>query len=100
VSGEGRYRFGDDSYPVRTGDIIAAPAGSKAHQLVNTGKEDLRYLGISSMGSVDVLDYPDSGKIAVGAGIKNADFKTATYAAVGRLTRADYWDGEDGSERK
>jgi uncharacterized cupin superfamily protein len=100
VSGEGQYRFGDDSYPVRPGDIIAAPAGSKAHQLINTGKEDLRYLGISSMGSVDVIDYPDSDKIAVGAGIKNADFKTATYAAVGRLTRADYWDGENGSERK
>src|SRR5580765_7622112 len=100
VSGEGQYRFGDDSYPVRAGDIIAAPAGSKAHQLINTGKEDLRYLGMSSMGSVDVIDYPDSDKSAVGAGIKNADFKTATYAAVGRLTRADYWDGEDGPERK
>ena len=100
VSGEGQYRFGDDNYPVRAGDIIAAPAGSKAHQLINTGKEDLRYLGISSMGGVDVVDYPDSGKIGIGAGIKNADFKTATYAAVGRLTRADYWDGEDGSERK
>ena len=95
VSGEGEYRFGDARYPVRAGDIIAAPAGSKAHQLINTGEEDLRYLGISSMGSVDVIDYPDSGKIAIGAGIKNADFKTATYAGVGRLAPADYWDGED-----
>ena len=47
------------------------------------------------MGGVDVVDYPDSGKIAVAAGIKNADFKTATYAGVGRMQPADYFDGED-----
>jgi hypothetical protein len=31
----------------------------------------------------------------VAAGIKGGDFKTATFAGVGRLARADYWDGED-----
>ena len=41
------------------------------------------------------MDYPDSGKIAVAAGIKNADFKTATYAKVGRMQPADYYDGEE-----
>jgi uncharacterized cupin superfamily protein len=100
VSGEGQYRFGDKTFAVRAGDIIGAPAGSKAHQLINTGKEDLRYLGISTIGSVDVVDYPDSGKVGIGAGIKNADFKTATYAAVGRITPADYWDGEDTPRKK
>jgi uncharacterized cupin superfamily protein len=95
VSGEGEYRWGDESYPVRTGDLVAAAAGSKAHQLINTGADDLRYLGISTMGAVDLVDYPDSGKIAVAAGIKNADFKTATYAGVGRMQPADYYDGED-----
>jgi uncharacterized cupin superfamily protein len=95
VSGAGEYRFGDEKHPVRAGDIAAAPAGTQAHQLVNTGNEDLRYLGISTMGGVDLVDYPDSKKIAVAAGIKNADFKTATYAAVGRLAPADYYDGED-----
>jgi uncharacterized cupin superfamily protein len=95
VSGEGQYRFGEETFPVRTGDIISAPAGTKAHQLINTGSSDLRYLGISSGSGVDLVDYPDSGKIAVAAGIKNADFKTATYAGVGRLAHADYWDGED-----
>jgi len=29
------------------------------------------------------------------AGVKNADFKSATYAAMGRVTPADYFDGED-----
>ena len=95
VAGEGEYRWGDETLPVRAGGLVAAPAGTKAHQLNNTGADELRYLGISTMGGVDLVDYPDSGKIAVAAGIKNADFKTATYAAVGRLQRADYFDGED-----
>jgi uncharacterized cupin superfamily protein len=96
VSGEGEYRFGDKTMPVRSGDLVGAPAGTEAHQLINTGLQDLRYLGISSMGGVDVVDYPDSQKIAVAAGVKNADFKTATYVGLGRLAAADYYDGEDG----
>jgi len=95
VAGDGEYRFGDRTFPVRTGDIVAAPAGTQAHQLVNTGSDDLRYLGVSTMAAMDIVDYPDSKKIAVAAGVKNADFKTATYAGVGRLAPADYYDGED-----
>ena len=95
VSGTGEYRYGDDTFPVRSGDLVAAPAGVKAHQLINTSSEDLRYLGISTMASVDIVDYPDSGKVAMAGGVKNADFKTATYAAVGRVQPADYFDGED-----
>ena len=95
VSGEGKYRFGETIVPVRSGDIVAAPAGTQAHQLINTGSDDLRYLGISTVGVVDVVDYPDSKKIAVAAGIKNADFKSATYVGLGRIALADYYDGED-----
>ena len=94
LSGAGQYRLGDKIYPLRPGDFVGAPAGGDAHQIVNTGKEDLRYLGFSTVGSVDVVDYPDSGKIAVAAGVKNADFKTATYVGVGRMQPADYYDGE------
>jgi uncharacterized cupin superfamily protein len=95
VSGEGEYRWGSEKMAVRTGDIVGAAAGTQAHQLVNTGKHDLRYLGISSMSEVDIVEYPDSGKIGAAAGIKNGDFKTASYAAIGRLTPADYFDGEE-----
>ena len=94
VSGEGEYRFGEETHPLRAGDIVSAPAGTEAHQIINTGAEELRYLGISTMGGVDVVDYPDSGKIGVVAGIENADFSTATYVGMGRITPADYWDGE------
>jgi uncharacterized cupin superfamily protein len=95
VSGTGEYRYGEETFPVRTGDLVAAPAGVKAHQLINTGNEDLRYLGISSGSGVDIVDYPDSGKVAMAAGVKNADFKTATYVGLGRVQPADYYDGED-----
>jgi uncharacterized cupin superfamily protein len=94
LSGTGEYRAGDKRHPLKAGDVIAAPAGGEAHQIVNTGSDELRYLGLSTLGEVDVVDYPDSGKIAVAAGIKNADFTTATYRGVGRIAAADYWDGE------
>jgi len=37
----------------------------------------------------------DSGKIGAAAGIRNADFKTATIAKMGRVQDADYFDGEE-----
>jgi len=39
VSGEGEYRFGETIVQVRSGDLVAAPAGAQAHQLINTGSE-------------------------------------------------------------
>ncbi|MDP2621491.1 MAG: cupin domain-containing protein [Hyphomicrobiales bacterium] len=94
VSGTGEYRFGKQTYPLRAGDVVAAPAGTEAHQIINTGTEELRYLGISTTGSVDIVDYPDSDKVGLAAGVKDADLSTATYVGMGRLTAADYWDGE------
>jgi uncharacterized cupin superfamily protein len=95
ISGEGEYRWGDETLAVKAGDLVAAPAGTKAHQLINTGRADLRYLGISSAAGAEVVDYPDSNKVGVTAGVKNGDFKTATFLGMGRLEKADYYDGEE-----
>jgi uncharacterized cupin superfamily protein len=77
------------------GDLLGAPAGKRAHQLVNTGTEDLRYLAISSKSTVDVVEYPDSGKFAVAAGVRNGDFRTASFAHIARSGGSlDYWEGE------
>jgi uncharacterized cupin superfamily protein len=95
VAGEGQYRWGDEALPVKAGDLVAAPAGTKAHQLINTGKQDLRYIGISSMAATEVVDYPDSGKIGIVAGVKDGDFRSASYSGMGRMAKADYYDGED-----
>ncbi len=65
--GTGEYRFGDERYPIKSGDVLAAPAGGpeKAHQIINTGEGDLQYLAFSNKAETDVVEYPDSGKFAV-----------------------------------
>lgn len=101
VSGSGEYRHGDERLPLRAGDLIAAPAGGAAHQIVNTSGEDIRYLAFSSsIGGVDVCEYPDTGKVGIVAGIRDADFKTATYMGLGKLDPSDYWEGEAGAPSK
>jgi len=85
---------GDDSFPIRAGDLVAAPAGAEAHQIVNTSKRELRYLGLSTLGAADIVEYPDSGKMAAAAGIRNGDFRTATFKTLGRVQPAGYFDGE------
>ncbi|MBU1175492.1 MAG: cupin domain-containing protein [Alphaproteobacteria bacterium] len=102
LQGEGTYRRGDTSWPVKAGDAIAAPAGDArtAHQLANTGHEDLKYLAISTRNDPDIIEYPDSNKYMIaasippGGGMMGADFKI-----VGReRPLLDYWDGEDTGE--
>ena len=97
LEGEGTYRFGDKEYPVRAGDVCAAPTGGaeNAHQLINTGKDTLKYLGISTMAGTEVVEYPDSGKISV---ISRFDWSTMS-GGVRHLFRPgeplNYFDGEE-----
>ena len=51
LAGTGDYRFGDKTYPIKAGDLLAAPPGGPeaAHQITNTGAVEMRYLGISTM---------------------------------------------------
>lgn len=67
LDGEGELRFGDQRYPIRKHDVIACPAGGPqvAHQIINTGLSDMRYLALSTLAKVEVCEYPDSGKISV-----------------------------------
>ena len=99
LEGEGTYRFGAESYPVKAGDVCAAPAGdaSTAHQLTNTGKGDLRYLAISTRNDPDICEYPDSGKFVVASGIPaGGGMLGAEFRLTGRdKPDLDYWDGED-----
>ena len=94
LSGTGEYRIDGKTLPLRAGDLVAAPAGKEAHQIVNTSSGELRFLAFSTMTEVDVVEYPDTGKIGVAAGVKNADFKTASFKALGTIKPADYFEGE------
>ena len=70
LEGHGLLRFGDEEHPVRPGDCIACPPGGTdvAHQLVNTGATELKYLAISTTIDTDVFQYPDSGKFGAVSG--------------------------------
>lgn len=70
LEGEGELRFGTERYPLRRHDVVACPTGGAevAHQIINTGSTDLRYLALSNVSEVDACEYPDSGKVLVVAG--------------------------------
>ena len=97
LEGEGTYRFGKESYPVKAGDVCAAPTGGPehAHQIINTGKSQLKYLGISTMTDTEVVEYPDSGKFGI---TSRFDWSTMSGGVrhLGRPgTSLDYYDGEE-----
>ena len=95
ISGEGEYRIGEKRIAVRAGDCLGAPAGGEAHQLINMGTQELRYLGLSNNPTSDLVEYPDSGKISMRVGARGVMYGSATFTRRGRLAPADYWDGED-----
>ena len=67
LEGEGELRFGDQRYAIRKHDVIACPTGGPevAHQIVNTGSTDMRYLSLSNNEALEICEYPDSNKVAV-----------------------------------
>lgn len=96
VEGEGVVRIGEQEHPIRKGDVIASPAGGPAHQIINNSKAELRYLMISTMIPSEVVEYPDSAKVAVYVGSAPGDDpKKRSFHYRGRLSeQVDYWDGE------
>ena len=70
LDGTGELRFGSQRYPLRPMDVVACPTGGPevAHQIINTGTVDLRYLALSTVVDIETCQYPDSGKIMIGSG--------------------------------
>jgi len=88
IEGSGEVRMGAERFPVRAGDLIACPPGGPeaAHQIINTGAGELKYLALSTMEGPEVCEYPDSGKIGVLAD---------SIRYVNRLdSQVGYWEGE------
>lgn len=98
LGGTGEVRIGAETYPVRQGDVIACPPGGAetAHQIVNTGGVELKYLAVSTKLSPEIAEYPDSGKFGVLAELPaGADGQRRTFRFIGReAISVDYWDGE------
>jgi len=98
IEGKGEVRIGEQVYPIKKNDIIACPAGdeSTAHQIINTGESDLKYLSVSTKISPEIANYPDSGKFAVLADYPaDANGNPQRFMYVGRSEESkDYWEDE------
>lgn len=98
LEGTGEVRVGKRTYPLRAGDIVAFPAGGKetAHQIINTGLDELRYLAVSTKLSPEIADYPDTGRFGVLAEFPpGVDGKHQRFLFVGRESESlNYWEGE------
>jgi uncharacterized cupin superfamily protein len=97
LEGEGELRFGSDRYPLRAMDVIACPTGGAevAHQIVNTGSVDLRYLAISTVAAIETCEYPDSGKISILTGADGPQVRRHLFRTADDV---DYYEGEQGAE--
>jgi uncharacterized cupin superfamily protein len=98
LSGAGVLRIGDRTYPVKPHDyIVNTPGGPEgAHQLVNTGSEDLVYLAISTLVVPEVVGYPDSHKTGVRTA-PGVDPSSRFLLHDADKPRVGYYDGEDGA---
>ncbi|HEX5314406.1 MAG TPA: cupin domain-containing protein [Gammaproteobacteria bacterium] len=98
LQGAGELRYGDERYPLKGGDVIACPPGGPetAHQIINTGDTELRYLALSTLAPVEICEYPDSGKFGVYAELApDSDGKPQRFRHLARRQDArDYWEGE------
>jgi uncharacterized cupin superfamily protein len=71
------------------GDVVCCPRGKDgAHQLINRTDGPIRVLMLSSMIRPDIVEYPDSGKIAARA----ANGDRIMLGRPGPIL--DYWEGE------
>lgn len=92
--GEGTLRFGDQTYPVKRHDVIACPPGKRdvAHQIINTGTAELKYLALSTREPNDVCEYPDSNKVGVYSGPEGKRHFRHLFKIDSAV---EYFEGED-----
>ncbi len=98
LEGSGEVRIGEKIHPIKEGDFIACPPGGKeaAHQIINTGSVELKYLAVSTKQSPEIAEYPDSGKFGILAEYPpGPDGKPQGLRFVGRENiGVNYWEGE------
>ncbi|HET9817829.1 MAG TPA: cupin domain-containing protein [Rhodanobacteraceae bacterium] len=98
LEGRGELRYGETRHPLRQGDIVACPAGGPetAHQIINTGDVEMRYLSLSTMAPIEICEYPDSGKFGVFEDLpEDVDPTRTRFRHLARHEDArDYWEDE------
>jgi len=83
LAGEGTLLLGDERIPVRRGQVVARPPGTRVAHAFEAGNEGLTYLAYGTRERNDIAYYPRSNKIYWrGVGV------------MARVEKLDYWDGE------
>jgi uncharacterized cupin superfamily protein len=98
LQGEGELRYGEERHRIRAGDVIACPPGGpeRAHQIINTGLLEMRYLSVSTKETPEICEYPDTGKYAVMAEFQHSeDGSTQGFRIISKPDMTvGYWDEE------
>ena len=98
LEGEGTLRHSGQSWQIKQGDIICCPVGKDhAHEILNTGTVNLKFLAVSTMQEPEIGIYPDSNKFGVFAGkAPGHTHKDYDLRIIGSLeTNLDYYEGEE-----
>ena len=90
ISGHAQVRTLEGLTPIGPGDYVSFPPGGAAHQLVNDGTEPLIYIGMSSGLGADIVEYPDSDKVAASAGRP----PTGKRLVFRKGDQVDYFEGD------
>ena len=91
ISGRAKARTPEGETPIGPGDYVSFPPGGPAHQLVNDGPDPLVYIGMSATSGADVVEYPDSDKVAAAVGTP-----IAKRWIFRKGSQVDYLDREPG----
>jgi uncharacterized cupin superfamily protein len=90
VRGRPTLRTPEGEHDLSEGDIVAFPRGDAGlHQVRNRTDQPIRVLMLSTLIMPEVLEYPDSGKLAA------RDAKGDRIVMTRPGSPLDYWDGED-----
>lgn len=92
LEGTGTLRFGAEEYPLKPHDIIACPPGDRsvAHQIINTGDTELKYLSLSTNKPFEICEYPDSDKVLAWSESPGGPIRHITKLE----SSVDYFEGE------
>ena len=91
ISGRAQLRTSDGEHWLSAMDYASFPAGGPAHQLYNPGPEPFIYLAMSAVFGHDIVEYPDSGKLACSIGA----FPSGKRFMFKKSQQAEYFDGEE-----
>jgi uncharacterized cupin superfamily protein len=90
IAGRPTLRTPDGERELRAGDVVAFPRGpAGGHAVENRGDEAARVVFLSTKGPLEVVHYPETGKVGIWTAERG-------YVAITReQDDVDYWDVDE-----